>query len=73
MINPSIQNLKHASHPVMAIPYRCNRCLSLENVASNGSGEMSFIVPCSKCSGLAIRLPISDSLADLFEKRGNPS
>jgi hypothetical protein len=47
--------------------YRCNRCLIIEErVLWAGMAPLSS-VPCSRCGGLAIRLPAAESVAQLFE------
>ena len=49
-IDPNYQKLK--------IYYRCNRCLSIQHDLLDEDAQGHFIVLCSKCSGLAIKLPV---------------
>jgi hypothetical protein len=45
--------------------YRCNRCLEIEMDYLEPHNS-TFTIPCSKCGGLAIKLPISDSIKMIF-------
>ncbi len=47
--------------------YRCNRCLIIEERALWAGMSPLSSVPCSRCGGLAIRLPANESIAHLFE------
>jgi hypothetical protein len=48
--------------------YRCNRCMILEDRWLHGGVEPLCSVACSKCGGLAIRLPVSGSIDCVFFK-----
>jgi hypothetical protein len=50
--------------------YRCNRCLIIENRLLSEGIKPLCSVACSKCGGLAIRLPVSESIDKLFEEIG---
>jgi hypothetical protein len=50
--------------------YRCNRCLIIENKWHAGGLKPLSSVACSKCGGLAIRMPVSESIDNLFEEIG---
>jgi hypothetical protein len=46
--------------------YRCNRCMIIEDRWLRGGVEPLCSVACSKCGGLAIRLPVSSSIECVF-------
>jgi hypothetical protein len=46
--------------------YRCNRCMIIEDRLLHGGVEPLCSVACSKCGGLAIRLPVSGSIECVF-------
>jgi hypothetical protein len=50
--------------------YRCNRCLIIEDRWLSGGLKPLCSVACSKCGGLAIRMPVSESIDNLFEEIG---
>jgi hypothetical protein len=49
--------------------YRCNRCLIIENKWISEGLKPLCSIACSKCGGLAIKLPVSDSIDNLFKER----
>jgi hypothetical protein len=54
--------------------YRCNRCMVIENRMLADGLRPLCSVTCTKCGGLAIRLPVSESIDKLFEEIGqNPA
>ena len=48
--------------------YRCNRCLIIENKWISEGLKPLCSIACSKCGGLAIKLPVSDSIDNLFKE-----
>ena len=48
--------------------YRCNRCLIIENKWISEGLKPLCSVACSKCGGLAIKLPVSESIDNLFKE-----
>jgi hypothetical protein len=46
--------------------YRCNRCLTIEDRVLREELAPLCSVPCSRCGGLAIKLPVAESVAALF-------
>jgi len=50
--------------------YRCNRCLIVEERWLSGGLKPLCSVACSKCGGLAIRMPVSESIDKLFRETG---
>ena len=48
--------------------YRCNRCLVIEDRVLSENLKPWYSAPCSKCGGLSIRLPISESIDRLFQE-----
>ena len=49
------------------IEYRCNRCLRIEEKWFPKSQKPTNSVPCHKCGGLAIRLPLEKWKHKVFE------
>jgi hypothetical protein len=66
MASVAAQNLVSTNSAIGVIQYRCNRCLSVEDVNLKDLLEPGFIIPCSKCSGLAIKLPVSKPIENFF-------
>lgn len=48
--------------------YRCNRCLIIENKWISEGLKPLCSVACSKCGGLAIKLPVSESIDNPFKE-----
>jgi hypothetical protein len=46
--------------------YRCNRCLIIEDRVLREELTPLCSVPCSRCGGLAIKLPAGEAVAALF-------
>jgi hypothetical protein len=65
MVSPSEQNFHHTINSQIIILYRCNRCLSIEHIPL-GSQGVSFVIPCTKCGGLAVKQPVQDSIFKMF-------
>ena len=63
-IDPS--NLK------LDIYYRCNRCLFVLHEHLNEAAKANYIVPCSKCTGFAVKLPRSDAAENIFKNKAFP-
>jgi hypothetical protein len=47
--------------------YRCNRCLIIENRVLREGLVPLCSVPCPQCGGLALKLPVGESVAALFK------
>jgi hypothetical protein len=73
MINASLKDTVHEGHSIKAIFYQCNKCMSIEHLSFIDHRELSFIVPCTKCSGLAVKLQVSDFLGNVSNKLKTPS
>jgi uncharacterized Zn finger protein len=63
-IDPS--NLK------LDIYYRCNRCLSVLHEHLNEAAKANYIVPCSKCTGFAVKIPSSVGAENIFKNKPFP-
>jgi hypothetical protein len=48
------------------IYYRCNRCLAVLHEHLYETAKSNYIVPCSKCSGLAVKIPGSYYKEEIF-------
>jgi hypothetical protein len=48
------------------IYYRCNRCLAVLHEHLYEAAKSNYIVPCSKCSGLAVKIPGSHYKEEIF-------
>ena len=46
--------------------YRCNRCLAVLHEHLNEAAKANYILPCSKCSGLAVKIPASYYKDEIF-------
>jgi hypothetical protein len=50
--------------------YRCNKCLMLEERLFEEEKLPLCVIPCSRCGGLAIRVPASESMSKIFSELG---
>ena len=49
------------------IYYRCNRCLAVLHEHLTEAAKANYMVPCSKCSGLAVEIPATYYMEEIFK------
>ncbi len=60
MIKTHSKDPSQKNHAAKAVLYQCNKCMSIERIYFGEQREQSYIVPCTQCSGFAIKMQLAE-------------